>query len=89
MTTRLEQQIEFTLEIDKLKSVMRRSYIINGERRGKRPILVLPMPLIVSFPCCSIITLGGLLGGRMRLRVTALNGYINELGRVRVCWLSC
>ena len=31
--TRLEQQIQFILEIDKLKSIMRRSYIISGERR--------------------------------------------------------
>ena len=30
---RLTQQIEFLLEIDKLKSVLRRSYLINGERR--------------------------------------------------------
>jgi putative hydrolase of HD superfamily len=33
MTTRLEQQIQFILEIDKLKSIIRRSYLINGERR--------------------------------------------------------
>ena len=32
-TPRLTQQIEFILEIDKLKSIIRRSYIINGERR--------------------------------------------------------
>ena len=31
--TRLEQQIQFILEIDKLKSIIRRSYLINGERR--------------------------------------------------------
>jgi putative hydrolase of HD superfamily len=31
--TRLEQQIQFVLEIDKLKSVIRRSYLINGQRR--------------------------------------------------------
>ena len=30
---RLSQQIAFILEIDKLKSIIRRSYIINGERR--------------------------------------------------------
>ena len=30
---RLSQQIEFILEIDKLKSIIRRSYIINGQRR--------------------------------------------------------
>jgi len=33
MTTRLEQQIEFILEIDKLKQIIRRSYLISGERR--------------------------------------------------------
>jgi putative hydrolase of HD superfamily len=30
---RLTQQIEFILEIDKLKQIIRRSYIISGERR--------------------------------------------------------
>jgi putative hydrolase of HD superfamily len=30
---RLAQQIQFILEIDKLKSVYRRTYLINGERR--------------------------------------------------------
>ena len=29
---RLERQIEFILEVDRLKSVMRRSYLLNGER---------------------------------------------------------
>jgi putative hydrolase of HD superfamily len=31
-TERLQQQIQFILEIDKLKSIMRRSYLLNGER---------------------------------------------------------
>lgn len=31
--TRLEQQLRFILEIDKLKSIQRRSTLINGERR--------------------------------------------------------
>lgn len=30
---RLEQQIHFLVEIDKLKSILRRSYLVNGERR--------------------------------------------------------
>jgi putative hydrolase of HD superfamily len=30
---RLTQQIEFILEIDKLKQIIRRSYLISGERR--------------------------------------------------------
>jgi len=30
---RLQQQIEFVLEIDKLKSVLRQSYLLSGERR--------------------------------------------------------
>ena len=30
---RLEQQIRFLVEIDKLKSILRRSYLVNGERR--------------------------------------------------------
>lgn len=32
MTTRLQHQIEFILEIDKLKQVLRRSHLISGER---------------------------------------------------------
>ena len=32
-TDRLTQQIAFLLEIDKLKSVLRRSYLVNGTRR--------------------------------------------------------
>jgi len=30
---RLTQQIRFIVEIDKLKSVLRRSYLVNGTRR--------------------------------------------------------
>ena len=30
---RLQQQIQFIIEIDKLKSVLRRSYLMNSERR--------------------------------------------------------
>ena len=30
---RLEQQIQFILEIDKLKHIIRRSYLVNGQRR--------------------------------------------------------
>ena len=33
MNTRLEQQIAFLLEIDKLKSVLRRSYLLNETRK--------------------------------------------------------
>lgn len=32
MSDRLQQQIQFILEIDKLKSILRRSYLLNGER---------------------------------------------------------
>ena len=32
MTERLHRQIEFILEIDKLKSILRRSYLINDPR---------------------------------------------------------
>lgn len=32
-TQRLQQQIAFILEIDKLKSILRQSYLVNGERR--------------------------------------------------------
>ena len=33
MTGRLEQQLHFLLEIDKLKHVLRRSYLLDGSRR--------------------------------------------------------
>ncbi len=33
MSIRLEQQIQFILEIDKLKHIIRRSYLLNNERR--------------------------------------------------------
>ena len=33
VTDRLEQQIDFLVEVDKLKNVLRQSYLTNGERR--------------------------------------------------------
>lgn len=33
MSNRLEQQIQFIIELDKLKGIIRRSYLVNNERR--------------------------------------------------------